>query len=78
MSGETDSGKVYHRECTGTALETVKQRVHDQDITLFAGCFCPFVQRVWVALEYLQIPYKVGSIITVGRRSDIKCNGTVL
>ncbi|KAG0694000.1 thioredoxin-like protein [Suillus ampliporus] len=58
MSSTTDSGKVYHRECTGPALETVQQHAHDQDITLFAGCFCPFVQRVWAALEYLQIPYK--------------------
>ncbi|KAJ8587367.1 glutathione S-transferase [Rhizopogon salebrosus TDB-379] len=62
MSEKTDSGRVYHRECTGAALETVKQHVDDQDITLFASCFCPFVQRVWVALEYLQIPYKVNEV----------------
>lgn len=54
----TDSGKVYHRSCTGPALQTVQQHAQDQDITLFAGCFCPFVQRVWAALEYLHIPYK--------------------
>ncbi|KAH7921168.1 glutathione S-transferase [Leucogyrophana mollusca] len=58
MASMTDSGKHYHRECTGLALETVKQRSGSEDITLFAGCFCPFVQRVWVALEYLDIPYK--------------------
>ena len=28
-------------------------------LTLFAACFCPFVQRVWVALEFLGIPYRV-------------------
>ncbi|KAG2108662.1 uncharacterized protein F5147DRAFT_694264, partial [Suillus discolor] len=55
----TDSGRVYHRSCTGPALQTVEQHAQDQDITLFASCFCPFVQRVWTALEYLEIPYKV-------------------
>ncbi|KAI5981128.1 glutathione S-transferase [Pisolithus orientalis] len=54
-----DTGKSYHKQATGAALETVQQHATDQDITLFAGCFCPFVQRVWVALEYLEIPYKV-------------------
>jgi len=54
----TDRGKHYHNECTGQALETVHDHLVDQDITLFAGCFCPFVQRVWVTLEYLGIPYK--------------------
>ncbi|KAJ7223932.1 thioredoxin-like protein [Mycena rebaudengoi] len=50
--------KHYHLECTGAALDTVKQHSNAQDITLFGTCFCPFVQRVWVALEYLGIPYK--------------------
>lgn len=54
-----DSGKSYHKECTGLALETVKQHLKDEDITLFGSCFCPFVQRVWAAFEYLGIPYKV-------------------
>ncbi|KAG1735627.1 glutathione S-transferase [Suillus paluster] len=58
MSSTADSGKVYHRSCTGPALQTVQQHTHNQDITLYASCFCPFVQRVWAALEYLQIPYK--------------------
>lgn len=70
MSGKIDSGKVYYRECTGAALETVKRHASDQDITLFAGCFCPFVQRVWVALEYLDIPYKVSSIPSMEEHSD--------
>ncbi|KIK95835.1 hypothetical protein PAXRUDRAFT_826608 [Paxillus rubicundulus Ve08.2h10] len=53
-----DTGKHYHNECTGQALETVRHHIANQDITLFAGCFCPFVQRVWVTLEHLDIPYK--------------------
>ena len=56
-----DIGKRYHRECTGDALETVLKHAgrSEGDIHFFAACFCPFVQRVWIALEYLQIPYFV-------------------
>lgn len=60
MSATNDAGKHYHNECTGAALETVRQHEDPKDITLFGSCFCPFVQRVWVAVEYLGIPYKVG------------------
>ncbi|KAJ6560434.1 thioredoxin-like protein [Mycena capillaripes] len=51
--------KSYHLEATGPALDTVKKHSDAQDITLFGSCFCPFVQRAWVALEYLEIPYRV-------------------
>lgn len=54
-----DTGKSYHTECTGSALQTVKKHVEPQDITLFGSCFCPFVQRVWLGFETLGIPYKV-------------------
>lgn len=54
-----DSGKVYHRKATGDALITVNKHDSDKDLTLFGGCFCPFVQRVWAAFEELEIPYKV-------------------
>ncbi|KAI6045302.1 glutathione S-transferase [Pisolithus marmoratus] len=57
-----DTGKSYHKQATGAALDTVQQHATDQDIILFAACFCPFVQRVWVALEYLEIPYKVHEV----------------
>ncbi|KAF5387909.1 hypothetical protein D9615_000818 [Tricholomella constricta] len=58
-SNSDDSGKHYRNECTGVALETVQQHQQPQDITLFGSCFCPFVQRVWVAFEFLGIPYKI-------------------
>jgi hypothetical protein len=54
-----DSGKSYHRQCTGDALVTAQNHQALVDITLFGSCFCPFVQRVWVTLEYLEIPYRV-------------------
>lgn len=45
---------VYHTECTGQALETVKAHSSPSELTLFGACFCPFVHRVWIALEYLE------------------------
>lgn len=65
MSLSTDSGKQYHLQCTGEALDTVNAHVGDADITLFGSCFCPFVQRVWVAFEYLGIPYRVRAVLDV-------------
>ena len=59
MSADEDSGKLYHLKCTGDALVTAEAHAAQADITLFAGCFCPFVQRVWVALEYLGHNYQV-------------------
>jgi len=58
MSNTGDSGKEYRKECTGPALELARKHAEPTDITLFASCFCPFVQRVWAAFEYLQIPYQ--------------------
>ncbi|KAF8895940.1 glutathione S-transferase [Mucidula mucida] len=59
-----DTGKTYARACTGAALETTINHSMDdpQDIVLFGSCFCPFVQRVWVALEVLGIPYSVNEV----------------
>jgi glutathione S-transferase len=67
ISRDMDSGKSYHKECTGLALETAnKHQDINADITLFGGCFCPFVQRVWATFEYLGVPYKVSSTCVNG------------
>jgi len=50
--------KSYHTEATGAALETVKKHSKDESLKLFGGCFCPFVQRVWISLEFKGIPYQ--------------------
>ncbi|TFY80550.1 hypothetical protein EWM64_g3457 [Hericium alpestre] len=39
MSTTNDSGRSYHLECTGAALETVKRHSEEADITLFGSCF---------------------------------------
>ncbi|KAH9961634.1 glutathione S-transferase [Lactifluus volemus] len=57
-----DKEKQYHLHCTGDALDTVNAHMGEADITLFGSCFCPFVQRVWVAFEYLDIPYRVHEV----------------
>ncbi|KAL0958209.1 hypothetical protein HGRIS_000370 [Hohenbuehelia grisea] len=70
-SPATDSGKTYHRECTGDALETVSKHQDPQSITLFGSCFCPFVQRVWVAFEYLGIPYQYYEVDPYKKPKDL-------
>ncbi|KIK60044.1 hypothetical protein GYMLUDRAFT_168585 [Collybiopsis luxurians FD-317 M1] len=67
---KTDSGKSVRTECTGEALDTVKKHERDEDLTLFGACFSPFVQRVWVALEVFEFPYKVGEVDLIKRPRD--------
>ncbi|KAE8549326.1 hypothetical protein TMatcc_000321 [Talaromyces marneffei ATCC 18224] len=50
--------KTYHKKATGEAQSTVKKRSQENDLKLFGSCFCPFVQRVWIALEAKGIPYQ--------------------
>lgn len=57
MASQTDLGRPYHTKATGEALKTIETHQSDEEITLFGSCFCPFVQRVWVALEVLGVPY---------------------
>lgn len=66
MTTSVDSGKHYHRQCTGPALETVNAHQDPEaEITLFGSCFCPFVQRAWVTFEHLDMPYKVSSSLLI-------------
>ncbi|PWY78460.1 glutathione S-transferase [Aspergillus sclerotioniger CBS 115572] len=45
-------------EATGPAKALVERHQAEQPLKLYAGWFCPFVQRVWLALEEKQIPYQ--------------------
>ncbi|KAI0468413.1 putative glutathione S-transferase [Xylaria cf. heliscus] len=43
---------------TGLAKQTVENHSAENQLKLFAGWFCPFVQRVWLTLEEKGIPYQ--------------------
>ncbi|GAA6056261.1 hypothetical protein JCM3770_007282 [Rhodotorula araucariae] len=50
--------KIDPPHATGAAAETVKQHSAPHDLVFHAGWFCPFVQRVWLALEEKGIEYE--------------------
>ncbi|KAL2866520.1 glutathione S-transferase family protein [Aspergillus lucknowensis] len=58
MSTNTSAPKKYHTKATGSAAETVANHTKETDLKLYGSCFCPFVQRVWIALELKGIPYQ--------------------
>ncbi|KAK4199812.1 thioredoxin-like protein [Triangularia verruculosa] len=43
---------------TGPALSLVKQHSQDHPLKLYAGWFCPFVQRAWITLQEKDIDYQ--------------------
>ncbi|KAJ5984332.1 hypothetical protein N7481_006431 [Penicillium waksmanii] len=45
-------------EASGPAKVLVDKHRAEQPLKLYAGWFCPFVQRVWLVLEEKQIPYE--------------------
>lgn len=52
MSSKSPTG--YHLQCSGEAAETAAAHQDENaSITAYFACFCPFVQRAWIALELL-------------------------
>ncbi|WVQ61891.1 uncharacterized protein L199_000024 [Kwoniella botswanensis] len=47
-----------HPTATGLAKETVDRHQKDEDLVLWSGWFCPFNQRIWMALEERKIAYQ--------------------
>ncbi|KAH8087833.1 glutathione-S-transferase [Cristinia sonorae] len=47
-----------HPVATGVAAQTVAKHQEPQDLIFYAGWFCPYVQRTWIALEERGIPYQ--------------------
>ncbi|KAL8765266.1 MAG: hypothetical protein Q9194_006626 [Teloschistes cf. exilis] len=50
--------KAYHKKATGAALSTVKKHSKEHELKLYGSCFCPFVQRVWIALQFKGLDYQ--------------------
>ncbi|KAK0383278.1 hypothetical protein NLU13_9191 [Sarocladium strictum] len=50
--------KPINRKASGAASTTIKKHAKDSDMKLYAACFCPFSQRVWIALEAKGLPYQ--------------------
>lgn len=46
------------RRATGAAAATAKKHSRDNDVKLYAACYCPFSQRVWIALEAKGLAYQ--------------------
>merc|ERR1712230_306562 len=47
-----------HKKASGNALITVRKHSKDHELKLFGSCFCPFVQRVWIAMEAKGLQYQ--------------------
>ncbi|KAJ6108325.1 hypothetical protein N7523_009648 [Penicillium sp. IBT 18751x] len=58
MDDNTHTQKSYHTKASGLAAATVTRHSVESNLKLFGSCFCPFVQRVWIALEVKGIPYQ--------------------
>ncbi|KAK0612929.1 hypothetical protein B0T17DRAFT_542166 [Bombardia bombarda] len=43
---------------TGDAAVTARKHAKDSEIEFYGACFCPFSQRVWIALEAKGLPYQ--------------------
>ncbi|GAA5926988.1 hypothetical protein JCM3775_007097 [Rhodotorula graminis] len=50
--------KIDPPHATGAAEDTVKKHSQPHDLVFHAGWFCPFVQRVWIALEEKGLKYE--------------------
>ncbi|KAJ5899047.1 hypothetical protein N7495_003791 [Penicillium taxi] len=50
--------KSYHTRATGLAANTAIKHSAESSLKLYGSCFCPFVQRVWIALEFKGIQYQ--------------------
>ncbi|KAL3428007.1 glutathione transferase [Phlyctema vagabunda] len=55
---EKKTQKTHHKKANGAALLTVRKHSKDNELKLFGRCFCPFVQRIWIALEAKGLQYQ--------------------
>ncbi|PWN19154.1 glutathione-S-transferase [Microstroma glucosiphilum] len=65
-----------HPEATGAAAKTVAAHKDKNNaaLTFYSGWFCPYVQRVWLALEEKGIPYYYEEINPYHKDEYLKIN----
>lgn len=47
-----------HAHASGAAARVVAEHAEEHPLKLYAGWFCPFVQRAWIVLEHKRIAYQ--------------------
>lgn len=58
MSTRDNEDTKIQPHASGHAADLVSAHSSEQPLKLYAGWFCPFVQRAWIVLEEKQIPYQ--------------------
>lgn len=53
-----DVDRNIHPHSTGAAADLVSAHSAEQPLKLYAGWFCPYVQRAWIVLQERNIPYQ--------------------
>lgn len=56
--GPNEVDRTIHDSATGRAYETAKHHEAEKNLKIYAGWFCPFVQRTWITLEEKRIDYQ--------------------
>jgi len=62
--------KHIHPIATGLAKETVDRHQDEQDIEFWSAWFCPFNQRIWMALEERKVPYHYHEVNPYKKEKD--------
>ncbi|KXX79089.1 Glutathione S-transferase U19 [Madurella mycetomatis] len=57
---------------TGEAAATAKKHTKNSDIKFYSACFCPFSQRVWIALEAKGLDYQYHETYPLRRPKPIE------
>jgi len=58
MAGPNEVDRTIHSQTTGAAADTAAAHQDEKPLKLYAGWFCPFVQRTWITLNEKNIDYQ--------------------